>query len=65
MINNNIKNILSERNISIRKLSRDLEMSYSNAYNLVNRKNLYDTKLGTLIEIAQYLNVDINKLYKD
>ena len=65
MINNNIKNILSGRNISIRKLSRDLEMSYSNAYNLVNRKNLYDTKLGTLIEIAQYLNVDINKLYKD
>ena len=61
---NNIKNILEEKNISIRQLSKDLDFSYSFAHNLVNRDSLEATQLGTIIKIAVYLDVSIEKLYR-
>lgn len=61
---NNIKIIMAEKRISIRKLASDLKIAYANAYDLVNREDLSDTKLGTLIRIADYLGVDIKDLYK-
>jgi DNA-binding Xre family transcriptional regulator len=60
----NIKSILEEKGISIRKLSMDLGMAYANAHDLVNREDLADTKLGTLIQVADYLKVSIEDLFE-
>lgn len=61
---NNILNILNEKKISIRQLSKDLELSYSHTHGLVNREDLNTIQAGTLLNIANYLDVDITKLYK-
>lgn len=61
---NNILNLLKEKNVSIRKMSIDLNLEYSYAYNLVNREHLSSTHLATLDKISKYLNVEINDLYK-
>ena len=61
---NNILTILDERDISIRELAIALDRDYSGVHKLVNRESLDTTQLGTLLEIAEYLNVDIYDLYK-
>lgn len=61
---NNILNILNEKGISINKLSKDLDLSYSYTHGLVNREDLNTIQAGTLLNIANYLDVDITKLYK-
>lgn len=61
---NNIGNILDEKRISIRELSIGINMDYAGTHRLVNRTNLNTTTLGTLIKIAEYLNVEIQDLYK-
>lgn len=60
---NNILDILGKNNISILKMSKDLKMDYSTIHALANRDDLSNTKLGTLISVAEYLNVDIKELY--
>lgn len=61
---NNILNILNEKKISIRQLSKDLDLSYSYTHGLVNREDLSTVQVGTLLNIANYLEVDITKLYE-
>lgn len=61
---NNILTILDEKGISIRELSIGIKMDYAGTHRLVNRASLNTTKLGTLVKIAEYLNVDIQDLYK-
>ncbi len=60
---NNIKSILEEKGISIRKLSLGINMAYSNVHELVNKDSLKYTQLNTLVEIAEFLEVDITDLY--
>lgn len=62
---NKIKYILEEKAISIRRLSVDLNTPYAATYNLVNRKDLKTTQLGTLVDVAKYLNVEITELYME
>lgn len=62
---NKIKYILEEKEISIRRLSMDLSTPYAATYNLVNRKDLKTTQLGTLVDVAKYLNVEITALYME
>lgn len=61
---NNIKNILREKNVSIRQLAIGTNRNYANVHELVNREDLGTTQLGTLIEVARFLGVDIAELYK-
>ena len=61
---NNIPAILEEKQISIREMAIALNRDYAGMYRLVNRETLETTQLGTLLEIAKYLNVDIKDLYK-
>lgn len=64
MVLNNIKNILEQKNISIRKMAMDLSYDYSNAYKMVNKKDISYQPIGRLIEVSDYLGVNIEKLYK-
>lgn len=61
---NNILTILDEKGISIRELSLGIKMDYAGTHRLVNRASLNTTKLETLVKIANYLNVEIQDLYK-
>lgn len=61
---NNILAILDEKQISIREMAIALNRDYAGMHRLVNRESLDATKLGTLVEIAEYLNVEIQDLYK-
>lgn len=61
---NNIPNILDEKRISIRELSLGINMDYAGTYRLVNRTSLNTTTLKTLLKIANYLNIEIQDLYK-
>lgn len=61
---NNIKALLDKQGKSIRGLSKYLETSYSNAWNLVNKGSLEATQLETIARVAKYLKVDIQDLYK-
>lgn len=60
---NNIKSILEEKGISIRKLSLGINRAYANVHELVNKDSLKYTQLNTLVEIAEFLEVDITDLY--
>lgn len=61
---NNISNLLTKRGLSIRKMSIDLGMDYSATHKLVNREDLGTTQLITVINVAEYLGVSIEELYK-
>ena len=61
---NNIKDLLDKQGKSIRGLSKHLETSYSNAWKLVNKGSLEATQLETVVRVAEYLEVDIQDLYK-
>lgn len=63
-VGNNILTILGEKDISIREMAIALDRDYAGMHRLVNRETLETTQLGTLLEIAEYLNVDIQDLYK-
>lgn len=62
---NNIKMILEDKKISIRKLSKEWGKPYAYTYNLVNREEISNIPIGTLLEVAELLEVDIKDLYKD
>lgn len=61
---NKISYLLDDKGISIRQLSKDLDLSYSHAYKIVNRKDLSKVQAGTLVSIANYLEVEFDELYK-
>lgn len=61
---NCIKEVLQQKDISIKKMAEDLKMDYSQAHKLVNRSSLDTIQLATLIKIAVYLDVEIEDLYK-
>ncbi len=63
MLRNNIQNLLQDKEVSIRRLSKELDLSYSLAHDIVNRADLGATQLGTLVKIADYLKVGISDLY--
>ena len=63
-IGNNIPNILDERLVSINEMAIDLNMTYAGMHRLVTREDLSSTKLKNLIDIADYLKVEIQELYK-
>ena len=60
---NNIEDILNKKNISIKKLGEDLNITYKGIHNLVKREYLDSTIFGTLLKVADYLDVDIKELY--
>lgn len=61
---NNIKSLLEKQDLSINKMATDLGMAYKVAHDLVNRDDLSTTQFGTLLKVADYLNVSIEELYK-
>lgn len=63
-IKNNIAEILEEKDISINKIAKDLNITYAGMHRLVNRESLDTTQLETLAQISNYLDVNIEELYK-
>lgn len=62
-LKNNIKNVIEEKNVSIREISKMLGMSYSNTYLLVNKEYIDKTHFITILKIAEYLDVTVSELY--
>lgn len=63
MLKNNIKKILDDKQVSIRHLSKVIDMDYSNTYNLVHRKDLDNTRVITLVKIAKVLDTNVDDLW--
>lgn len=63
MLKNNIKKILDDKQVSIRHLSKVIDMDYSNTYNLVHRKDLDNTRVITLVKIAKILDTNVESLW--
>lgn len=61
---NNIKDLLDKRNISIRQMSKDLDLAYSVAHKIATRDSIETIALGRIAKIADYLEVPIQKLYE-
>lgn len=62
-LKNNIKKILEKKDVSIRQLSKAINMDYANTHNLVNREKLDDTKGKTLAMLAEYLEINVEDLW--
>lgn len=62
-LKNNIEEILKEKDVSIRKMSEDLGLSYSSAHALVKREYLDTTQMINIVNLAKYLNVEIDELF--
>lgn len=63
MLKNNIKKLLADKEVSIRQLSKAIDMDYSNTYNLVHRKDLDNTRVITLVKIASFLDTNVEELW--
>ncbi len=63
-IGNNILAILDEREISIREMSINMGLDYAGLHRLVNKDSLENVTLKKLLEVAEYLKVDVQDLYK-
>lgn len=63
-IGNNILAILDEKEISIREMAIALKKDYAGMHRLVNRESLDTTQFKTILEIANYLQVEVEDLYK-
>ena len=59
-----LKKIIKVRNISVRKMSKDLELSRSNIIKLLDRKTKTAPQIDTLVKIFDYLNFEIKILPK-
>lgn len=64
MIQNNIKKVIRGKKVSINQLAEGINMHYSTAHILVHRNNLRETHLGTLVDIAEFLDVEITDLFE-
>lgn len=62
-IDDRLKEILKERNISIHKLSKEAEIPVSNIYKIIQGKNL-NPGVYTVKAIADYLGITIDELVK-
>ena len=56
--------VIEVRNISVRKMSKDLELSRSNIIKLLDGQTKTATKIDTLVKIFDYLNFEIKILPK-
>ena len=65
MLKNLINEVLLSEGMSINQLSQKLGLTYANTHSLVNREDLTDTKLGTLVDVARILRVGVNDLFKN
>lgn len=65
ILRNNIKAILAKKNISIMKLGEAIGLTYHSTHRIVTTDNLFSTKLGNVVEIARFLNVEVEKLYEE
>ena len=62
-INDKIKRLLKERNISIHKLAKEANIPVSNIYKITQGKNL-NPGVYTVKAIADYLGITIDELVK-
>lgn len=66
MLKNKIKDAMLKERVSINQLSQLLGLTYANTHALVTkREDLSDTKLGTLVDVANILNVEVKDLYEN
>ena len=59
-----LEKIIEVRNISVRKMSKDLELSRSNIIKLLDGQTKTAPKIDTLVKIFDYLNFEIKILPK-
>jgi DNA-binding phage protein len=59
-----LEKIIEVRNISIRKMSKELELSRSNIIKLLDGQTKTAPKIDTLVKIFDYLNFEIKILPK-
>ena len=64
MVQMRLKEVLQEKNISMSKLSRMSDISFSTISRIINDKN-YSPTLTTLERIARALDISISDLYKE
>jgi DNA-binding Xre family transcriptional regulator len=66
LMTNNIETILTERGLSIYRLSKSTKLSYNTTHSLVKAEAIPDgTAYGTLKKIAKVLGVRIDDLESD
>ena len=59
-----LEKVIEVRNISVRKMSKDLELSRSNIIKLLDGQTKTAPKIDTLVKIFDYLNFEIKILPK-
>ena len=59
-----LEKIIEVRNISVRKMSKDLELSRSNIIKLLDGQTKTTPKIDTLVKIFNYLDFEIKILPK-
>ena len=59
-----LEKIIEVRNISVRKMSKELELSRSNIIKLLDGQTKTAPKIDTLVKIFDYLNFEIKILPK-
>lgn len=60
-----LRKTISDRGISVLKLSKELDMPYTTLAEIVNNKvNLEDCSYKNLHKVAAYLNVSIEEMIK-
>ncbi len=64
MVRIRLKEILQEKDISMSKLSRMSDISFSTISRIINDKN-YSPTLSTLERIARALDIPISDLYEE
>jgi len=64
MVRIRLKEVLQEKNISMSKLSRMSDISFSTISRIINDKN-YSPTLATLERIARALDVSVSDLYEE
>lgn len=64
ILKNRAKQIMIEKQISINKISRDLNIRYATVYNLFNKEDLAMSRLWVVAAVAQYLNVPVNDFFE-
>lgn len=64
MVKMRLKEVLQERDISMSKLSRMSDISFSTISRIINDKS-YSPTINTLGRIAKALNVPLSELYEE
>lgn len=61
MMKNKLKELLFSRNISVEKLSIDLQIGQTTLYQILNAKSTPSVKYA--LKIAKYFNVSVEELF--